>query len=97
MSGYHALPAETCKDCKYFRRHYIRIYEDEYLPLDYGHCVYPRLKSEERRSTAPIGCPPNQKTDKLKIKTLSETQFRGSSSFWFFFFQEKERPPGEGI
>ena len=44
MNGYKALPAETCGDCKYFRRHYIRIDEDDYLSIDYGHCVYPRLK-----------------------------------------------------
>ena len=44
MSGYEALPAEACGDCKYFRRHYIRKDDDDYLPLHYGHCVYPRLK-----------------------------------------------------
>ena len=44
MNGYKAIPAETCGDCKYFRRHYIRREDDNYFPLCYGHCVYPRLK-----------------------------------------------------
>lgn len=33
-----------CKDCKHFRMHYVRHRNNFYLPLDYGHCVYPRLK-----------------------------------------------------
>ena len=44
MSGYEALSVETCGNCKYFRRHYIRRENDNYSPLQYGHCVYPRLK-----------------------------------------------------
>ena len=44
MSGYEVFYVETCGSGKHFRRHYIRLDDDDYLPLHYGHCVYPRLK-----------------------------------------------------
>lgn len=44
MNGYEAVSAEICRDCKYFRRHYICRDDNNYLPLHYGHCVYPKLK-----------------------------------------------------
>ncbi len=44
MKGYRALPEECCGSCKYFRLHYIRQSEGFYSALNYGHCVYPRLK-----------------------------------------------------
>lgn len=44
MKGYRAMPAERCGNCKYFRRHYVRIADDFYIPISYGHCVYPLSK-----------------------------------------------------
>lgn len=44
MKGYEALPVERCGNCIHFRRHYIRIKEEYYIPIAYGHCVYPKPK-----------------------------------------------------
>lgn len=41
----------TCKDCKHFRQHYVKI-NRKYTELFYGHCVYPRLKKRETTSKA---------------------------------------------
>ena len=37
---------ETCKDCEYFMRHYIKRAK-RYVPLIYGHCMEPRLKNRD--------------------------------------------------
>ena len=44
MKGWQALPGKCCGNCKYFRKHYVRLYKGTYRSLDYGHCVHPRLK-----------------------------------------------------
>lgn len=33
-----------CNNCKHFRLHYVRRCDGFYMSLEYGHCVYPRLK-----------------------------------------------------
>ena len=35
---------ETCKNCVYFRLHYIRNSRGKYREMAYGHCMEPRLK-----------------------------------------------------
>ena len=42
---------KTCIDCRYFRQHYVRRGNHQYMPLEEGHCVHPRLKN--RRSATP--------------------------------------------
>lgn len=34
----------TCKDCQYFRQHYVLFLDDRFTAVPCGHCVYPRLK-----------------------------------------------------
>lgn len=66
MKGYEALPVEQCGTCEHFRRHYIRREGDFYIPLDYGHCVYPRSKkrrAEER-------CPRWRAADEEALRSL---------------------------
>ena len=43
---------KTCESCKHFRRHYVRRERNWYIPLDMGHCTYPRLKDRESRTPA---------------------------------------------
>lgn len=40
------MEKQTCGNCAHFRLHYIRRTR-KYMPLRYGHCVYPRLKKRE--------------------------------------------------
>ena len=62
MSKYILQPAETCATCLHFRRHYVRREKDWFMPLDYGHCVYPRLKKREPDQSCPCWTPrPNRK------------------------------------
>lgn len=35
-----------CKDCKYFRQHYIK-FRKNYEEVFCGHCVHPRLKDRK--------------------------------------------------
>ncbi|MGI5894577.1 MAG: hypothetical protein ACOX6P_08300 [Candidatus Merdivicinus sp.] len=35
---------QTCANCRYFHRHYIRSGKGRYYALLYGHCIKPRLK-----------------------------------------------------
>lgn len=53
MKGYEALPIERCGTCKHFRRHYIRVEEGYYLPLLYGHCVFPKRKKRRDEERCP--------------------------------------------
>ncbi len=53
MKGYEALPVESCGNCVHFRRHYIRVAEDCYRPISYGHCVCPRLKKRRTEECCP--------------------------------------------
>ena len=43
---------ETCKDCMYFRAHYVRRGRNWYLRTSCGHCVYPRLKHRQEDTPA---------------------------------------------
>ena len=42
----------TCESCQYFRRHYIRVGNNHYMPLDEGHCIHPRLKDRKTEHPA---------------------------------------------
>lgn len=53
MKGYEALPVEQCGTCKHFRRHYIRMTEDYFFPISYGHCVYPKRKKRREGERCP--------------------------------------------
>ena len=44
--------AKTCESCRHFRRHYVRIGNQRYMPLDAGHCVHPRLKNRTVKTPA---------------------------------------------
>ncbi len=57
MKGWQALPAERCGSCKYFRKHYIRLYQGHYSATNYGHCVHPRLKKRRAEEHCPHWCP----------------------------------------
>lgn len=35
---------QSCGTCKYFRQHYVKFGDDQYILTGSGHCVYPRLK-----------------------------------------------------
>lgn len=50
MKGYITQDREVCGTCKHFRQHYVWT-GGMYLPISYGHCVYParkRRRAEER-------------------------------------------------
>lgn len=57
MKGYEALPVERCGACAHFRRHYIRMGEDCYLPIAYGHCVFPQRKKRRDEEHCPYWTP----------------------------------------
>ena len=46
-------PCYTCRDCEYFKQHYVfatapcRDSIDGFTPVNYGHCTYPRLKNRK--------------------------------------------------
>ena len=52
MPLYEKLPAAVCGTCRHFRLHYI-CREGTYLPLLYGHCVFPRSKARSVTQTCP--------------------------------------------
>ena len=58
-STYLIIEREICGNCKHFRRHYIKR-DGCYFGLDYGHCVYPRVKKRPDGATCPHweACPP---------------------------------------
>lgn len=35
---------KLCEHCKHFRRHYVRLRNNHYLPISKGHCTHPRIK-----------------------------------------------------
>lgn len=45
---------QVCAGCRHFCRHYSRIGNNRYWPLDQGHCGYPRLR--EKKADTPA-CP----------------------------------------
>ena len=51
MPAYEKHSAALCGDCANFRRHYVRMEENRYDPLAYGHCVFPRLKARTADQT----------------------------------------------
>lgn len=42
----------TCKDCRHFRQHYVKLREGRFDPIPCGHCVFPRLKHRTTDTTA---------------------------------------------
>lgn len=40
-----------CKNCAYFRQHYVKL-GWSYREIKFGHCVYPRLKIREAGAKA---------------------------------------------
>ena len=42
----------TCKECKHFRTHYVKIDNHHYETAGCGHCVYPRLKHRKPETFA---------------------------------------------
>ena len=51
--GYEALDRHLCGGCKYFRQHYVKLPSEYYVRIEYGHCVYPRLKKRREDETCP--------------------------------------------
>lgn len=43
---------QTCAECEYFIRHYILWENARYIPLEFGHCTYPRCKNRKTNSPA---------------------------------------------
>lgn len=37
----------TCASCKYFYRHYVKIGNHRYNPLNVGHCTDPRCRDKK--------------------------------------------------
>lgn len=35
---------KMCGTCRFFRLHYVCEEDGRYVPLYYGHCIYPQLK-----------------------------------------------------
>lgn len=44
MKGCIRHETEVCGSCRHFRQHYICMRDGRYLPISYGHCVYPACK-----------------------------------------------------
>lgn len=40
-----------CKACTHFYMHYVQ-HKDKYIPIDFGHCVFPRIKSRDADTKA---------------------------------------------
>lgn len=43
---------DTCENCKHFLGHYVRYMTGNFIGLDHGHCVYPRVKTREADTKA---------------------------------------------
>ena len=46
-TSYEIVPEHRCGGCGNYRRHYVLVRHPRcrhFMPLEYGHCVYPRLK-----------------------------------------------------
>ena len=57
MKGYETHPEEVCGNCQHFRLHYICMSENNYVPISYGHCVFPMLKRRRTEETCPNWSP----------------------------------------
>lgn len=57
MKGYEEQSEEVCGDCRHFRLHYIRMTENYYVSIRYGHCVYPMLKKRRTEERCPHWSP----------------------------------------
>ena len=53
MAGYVTLDTAVCGSCQHFRQHYIK-QGKYYVPISYGHCVYPRLKKRTVGESCPM-------------------------------------------
>lgn len=51
MTYYVTQESRRCATCVHFRRHYVRRSDGVYVPLEYGHCVFPRLEKREPGQT----------------------------------------------
>ena len=40
---------QTCESCQHFRRHYVRMGRNYYVPIDDGHCVRPRTRRKNAK------------------------------------------------
>lgn len=54
-----------CKKCAHFIMHYVS-FRDKYIPIDLGHCIFPRVKNRDAGTKAcvhfaPIGDPDGDK------------------------------------
>lgn len=43
---------KVCENCKHFLRHYVRYVTGDFIGLDHGHCIYPRVKTREADTKA---------------------------------------------
>lgn len=50
---------KCCKNCVHFIMHYVR-FRDKYMSIDFGHCVFPRVKSRDAMAKACVHYEPLQ-------------------------------------
>lgn len=51
---YEIVKHAVCGTCKHYRQHYVRSRGvGWFMPIHYGHCVYPRNKQREPGQTCP--------------------------------------------
>ena len=62
-----------CKNCKHFRLHYVRRCDGFYMSLEYGHCVYPRLKHRQPHTLACVHYKPREMAADDGEKTSTDT------------------------
>lgn len=41
-----------CGSCTHFYMHYVRFENGRYIPIDFGHCVFPRIKDRDADTKA---------------------------------------------
>ncbi len=52
--GYEKMPAKVCGNCLYFCRHFIQYPGlKDFYAIDYGHCIYPRMKPRMAGESCP--------------------------------------------
>ena len=56
MPSYIAQDAAVCGSCAHFRQPFVQT-GTAFAPIDYGHCVYPRLKKRTMGETCPYWAP----------------------------------------
>nr|DAF74116.1 MAG TPA: NADH-ubiquinone oxidoreductase subunit b14.5b (NDUFC2) [Caudoviricetes sp.] len=45
---------KSCVNCAYYVRHYIRLHGRFFVPIELGHCTFPRVKPRKSRDLC--GC-----------------------------------------